>query len=323
MNEHRQSQYLKLIEELLSCPIEQEPEVWGANQELIDEGLISTMEQVAVTLKAQGEEEQASFLTNVATFLVESLTWLKGIEEKATKLARHKSHKVEKAEFLKRILQIIHLADGSQHFLYPLLAENLDKIDDDFAQISDGAVSAYLSEVSFERSSIIASVVGTFSNRIQDFPGGKKASCLEIAIAGYNLVSTVFTKQTSPPTWAMVQNNLSITYRNRIRADKAENLETAIACANRALQVYNLKEFPQQWAMTQLNLGSAYMQRIKGDRSKNLETAIAIFPVMATSIFKNQDYRHFCFQIVKFLLKKQKTKLLLTQCVISLQRMEE
>ncbi len=108
-------------------------------------------------------------------------------------MARYKSHKVEKAEFLKRVLQIIHLTDGSQHFLYPFLTENLDKIDDQFAQILEGAVSAYLLEVSFERASIIASVVGTFSNRIQDFPGGKEASCLEIAIAGYNLVSTVFT----------------------------------------------------------------------------------------------------------------------------------
>lgn len=277
MNEQRQSKYLKLIEELLSCPIEQEPEVWGANQELIDEGLSSTMEQVAATLKAQGEGGKASFLTNVASFLVESLTWLKGIEEKATKLARQKSYNVRKVEFLERVLQIIHLTDGSRYFLYPLLAENFDKIDDDFAQILEGAVSAYLAEVSFERASIIASVVGTFSNRMQDFPGGKKASCLEIAIAGYNLVSTVFTKQTSPPTWAMVQNNLSITYRNRIRADKAENLETAIAFAHQALQVYNSKEFPQQWTMTQINLGSAYLQRIKGKRSKNLETAIVLY----------------------------------------------
>jgi CHAT domain-containing protein len=289
MNEHRQSQYLKLIEELLSCPIEQEPEVWGANQELIDAGLSHTMEQVAVTLKAKGEEGQASFLTNVASFLVESLTWLKGIEEKANKFARQKSYKLEKAEFLERVLQIIHLTDGSQHFFYPLLAENLDKIDDDFAQILDGAVSAYLLEVSFERASIIASVVGTFSNRIQEFSGGNKASCLEIAIAGYNLVSTVFTKQASPPTWAMVQNNLSIAYRNRIRADKAENLETAIACANRALQVYNSKEFSKEWAMTQLNLGSAYIQRIKGNRSKNLEKAIACYEE-ALTVYTKQAF---------------------------------
>ncbi len=85
MKDYRQSKYLILIEELLSCPIEQEPEVWGANQELIDEGLSHTMEQVAVNLKVQGETEQASFLANVASFLVESLTWLKGIEEKANK----------------------------------------------------------------------------------------------------------------------------------------------------------------------------------------------------------------------------------------------
>jgi hypothetical protein len=43
MTEERQSQYLRLIEQLMRCPNGQEPEVLDANADLLDAGLVQTM----------------------------------------------------------------------------------------------------------------------------------------------------------------------------------------------------------------------------------------------------------------------------------------
>ncbi|HAZ47621.1 MAG TPA: hypothetical protein DDW76_14435 [Cyanobacteria bacterium UBA11369] len=73
----------------------------------------------------------------------------------------------------------------------------------------------------------------------------------------------------------MLQNNLGIAYRNRIRGKKAENMENAIAAYKAALQVWTREAFPDQWAMLQNNLAVAYNDRILGERAQNLEIALA------------------------------------------------
>ena len=104
---------------------------------------------------------------------------------------------------------------------------------------------------------------------------GDKASNIEIAIAGYEVVSTVFTRDAFPQDWAWTQNNLGIAYLDRIFGEKAENLEQAIASYTAALSVYTRHAFPQQWAASQNSLASAYHGRIRGDKAQNLELAIA------------------------------------------------
>ncbi|MEG4584649.1 CHAT domain-containing protein [Microcoleus sp. MOSTC5] len=289
MNEERYPAYLNLIDTLLICPSGKEPEVLGANQYLIDEGLVQVMEQMATTLTTQGDLDKADFLIEIANNLVESSLWLTGIRAKTTNLGETVTQSPAQCDFLKIVLQTSHLSNGSPQILYPLLIANLNKLNDDFAQLLYSSVTAYLPEVSPEIAQVIASVVGTFSNRIQDFPLGNKASHFEIAIAGYKVVATVFTRKVSPATWAMGQNNLSIAYRNRIRGNKAENLETAIAAAKKALQVYTLKQFSEAGAMAHINLGSAYFERILGNRGENLETAITCYN-RALSVYTEEAF---------------------------------
>lgn len=191
MNEQRQTAYLTLIDALLTCPSGEEPLVLGANPNLIDEGLVEIIKQMATTQITQGESDRSDFLIKVANYLVESLAWLQGIRKKAVNFGTSVPQKQELCDFLKLVLQTSHLSNGSRKYLYPLLSGNLDKFNDDFAQLLYSAVTAYLPEVDFELASVIASVVCTFSNRIQDFPLGNKASHLEIAIAGYKVVSRV------------------------------------------------------------------------------------------------------------------------------------
>lgn len=266
-----------LINMLLTCPLGQEPEVLGANSNLIDENLVQIMEQMVITLKEEGDIDKAEFLMEIANHLIQSLVWLTGIREKAINQDIKHTQNTEQCDLLKIVLQTAYLSNGSVQILYPLLIANLDLLNDQFAQLLYNSITAYLQKVSPEIAQVIASVVGTFSNRIQELPLGNKENNLEIAIAGYKVVATVFTRKVSPTTWAMIQNNLSITYYNRIRGNKAENLETAITTAKKALQIYTLKQFPNEWAMAQLNLGNAYFKRIFADRSDNFEIAIACY----------------------------------------------
>ena len=74
----------------------------------------------------------------------------------------------------------------------------------------------------------IAVDIVNFGNLIQQFPLGNKASNMEIAIASYETVLKMFTREAFPQQWAMTQNNLAIAYSDRIKGDKAENIEIAI-----------------------------------------------------------------------------------------------
>ncbi|NER27165.1 MAG: tetratricopeptide repeat protein [Symploca sp. SIO1C4] len=177
--------------------------------------------------------------------------------------------------FLMDVLKATYKSNGKAEVVYPLLQANLDQLDDNLALLLRDWARATLAEVEPKLTRSIAVDIVNFSNRIQEFPLGSRATNLEIAITGYELVGTVFTREAFPQDWAMTQNNLASAYLYRIRGDKADNLESAIAACQAALQVRTREAFPQNWATTQNNLANAYLYRIRGDKADNLESAIA------------------------------------------------
>jgi len=78
-------------------------------------------------------------------------------------------------------------------------------------------------------------------------------------------------------SYAGLQNNLGIAYRNLPTGDRAANLEQAITCYREALRVYTPEAAPLAYAMTQNNLGIAYRNLPTGDRAANLEQAITCY----------------------------------------------
>ncbi|MDK2411126.1 tetratricopeptide repeat protein [Aphanizomenon sp. 202] len=180
-------------------------------------------------------------------------------------------------QFLSKVLQATAESQGNPQVVYPLLAANTDKLNLTFVKLLQLWATKTPEEAEPDAKQFLAGVIGEFSNLIQQFPLGNKANNMEIAITGYEIYSTVFTRQTSPESWAAVKNNLAAAYSNRIRGDKAENLENAIAACTQALEVYTRTDFPEQWATTQNNLGIAYGDRIRGDKAENLENAIAAY----------------------------------------------
>jgi hypothetical protein len=179
--------------------------------------------------------------------------------------------------FLAEVLQAGARSPDPQK-LYPLLRANLDKLDQNFAQLLRRWATALLPMADDRaQARAIAAQIGNSSNAIGRFPLGSRANNLEIEIAGYEAVARVFTRREFPEQWAALQNNLGNAYSDRIKGDRAQNLEQAIACFENALQVRTLQQYPEQWATLQNNLGSAYSDRLRGDPADNLEKAIACY----------------------------------------------
>ena len=272
MNEECRKAYLNLINALLNCPSGEEEQILKVNSELVDTGLVQMMVQMAEVLAERGDHNAAKFLINLARQLANTQGLLS-----STPTSSPIPNSDFQLDFLLQVLQVI--ADGNRNpqIVYPLLQANLDKLDDNFASVLRSWASASLPEVEIGQAQNIAAAIGNFSILIRQFPLGNRASNLEISITGYEVVTTVFTRQAFPEQWAALQNNLGNAYLYRIRGERAENLEAAIRCYLAALEVYTRQAFPKQWAATQNNLGEAYRERIRGDKAENLEVAIRCY----------------------------------------------
>ncbi|MEG5050436.1 MULTISPECIES: CHAT domain-containing tetratricopeptide repeat protein [unclassified Microcoleus] len=270
MNEARHQGYLNLIESLLNCPSGEENQILQAHSELVDAGLVQVIQVAAEIKRKEGNENAAIFLTNVAN---EIAKWLK------------KSPAIFKLKILMQLLHATEKSDGDPNVIYPLMRDNLNSLDDDFA----ANLRIWAMQQSRISITAVAAIVN-FSNAIQDFPLGSRASNLEIAIAGNEVALTVCTRQEYAKNWATIQNNLAIAYRNRIRGEKADNLEIAISASEASLEVYTREAFPLEWARSKNNFAAAYNDRIRGQKADNLERVIAAFQA-ALSVYTHEALR--------------------------------
>ncbi|MBW4575784.1 MAG: tetratricopeptide repeat protein [Aphanothece sp. CMT-3BRIN-NPC111] len=270
MNEQRLQAYLNLIQILLTCDAGTELEILNTHSQLLDAGLVQTMTRVAAMM-AENRDRNAIWLQNLAAQLASA------IGQPTLAASREEYH-----NFLMQVLWTIFDSRGNPQAVYPLLQANVNKLDNFFAYILHSCATASLDNVELQQAQDIAVDIANFSNLIQQFPLGNRASNLEIAITGYEIALTVYTREDFPSDWAATQNNLATAYIHRIRGDRAENLEQAIASYQVALTVYTRKDFPSDWAATQNNLATAYIHRIKGDRAENLEQAIAGYQAALT-----------------------------------------
>jgi hypothetical protein len=73
MSDNRQERYFNLIDQLLKCPNGQEPEILDGQPDLLDEGLVKTLMQVATMMAHQDNQEAAKFLIFIARQLSKEL----------------------------------------------------------------------------------------------------------------------------------------------------------------------------------------------------------------------------------------------------------
>jgi hypothetical protein len=72
-SQQRQDRYLALIDQVLSCPAGQEPEVLDTQPDLLDSGLVQLMVQVASVLAHENNQDAAQCLIHVAKELAKQL----------------------------------------------------------------------------------------------------------------------------------------------------------------------------------------------------------------------------------------------------------
>ncbi|HAX85255.1 MAG TPA: hypothetical protein DCY91_03085, partial [Cyanobacteria bacterium UBA11370] len=105
-------------------------------------------------------------------------------------------------QLLMEILQATSDSEGDERVVYPLLAENIAYLDLNLAEVLQAWATRTLAERQPNQARNIAVYIVNFSNLIREFPWGNKASNIEIAIAGYEVVLTVFTREAFPQDWA-------------------------------------------------------------------------------------------------------------------------
>jgi len=274
MDEKRIQAYLNLIQQLLHCPSGEELEILQANSDLLDLEFLQVCEAVAAQLAESGNENEADFLRNLASQLGEFL----GFTSAAGNEVENNSPD-NYLTFLQLLVQTeLENFGGDARHIYGVLQANLDKLNLNFIPVLQETMARILGGINDpEEAEVFAALIENIAIKISNFPRGRRADNLEIAIAAYEIVLSVRTRETNPKEWAQTQNNLAIAYRNRIRGERADNLEMAIAFYTAALEVYTREAFPQDWATTQNNLAIAYCDRIRGERADNLEKAIAFY----------------------------------------------
>ena len=261
MDAHQFQAYVGLINQLLGCSQGQEGVLLQTNAELIDAGLLEAMEQYAAHLESQGNSDAG---------------WLRGFAAQLKALGvatADATGKKDAKQFFRETLLLVAESNGNPQQVYPVWAEQQGRLNAELLAVIP-AVGVQLLAGNAKQDDLLAGMFVNFGALIQQFPLGSRWLNTELGIAANELALKVYTSDMFPEKWAMVQSNLAICYKNRIRGDRAEDLEQAISAYESILQVYTRSAFPQEWAMVQNNLASAYNIRIRGDRAENLERAI-------------------------------------------------
>ena len=264
MDDSRTQAYLQLIDLLRYSPRTEVDinNIVDASPELIDGELVHTMRQVVKILAAQGDENDAEFLEDIADQLA---TQTGAVTFKPC------------INFLFRVLKITSESGGNLQRVYSFLAANQNQLNEDFKYTLQYLVPKYLANMELEQRQSVVADIFDFSSFIQQFPLGDRAMNLEIALTGYEIAQTVYTREAFPKDWANALTNMAAIYPERIRGAKAENIEMAIKCCEDALEVRDKKVYPERWATIKINLGIAYQERIKESAAENIEKAIKCY----------------------------------------------
>ncbi|MGL4500421.1 MAG: CHAT domain-containing protein, partial [Planktothrix sp.] len=171
MNEQRLNAYLTLIQNLLACPSGEKNQILQDNQDLLDQDFLQVLFAKSSQLQEDGRQQDAEFLINLA--------------EQLSALLGNTNSPEDYQNFLIEVLQVVSDSNGNPQIVYPLLQQNLDKLDENLADILTKWATAKFKEVPLEEATDIATVIVNFGNLIAQFPLGSRKNNLEISIAAY------------------------------------------------------------------------------------------------------------------------------------------
>jgi CHAT domain-containing protein/Flp pilus assembly protein TadD len=189
-------------------------------------------------------------------------------------------------QFFETVLDATFPTNGNRERVYRLLDENEDKLNDNFAQLVRQDAELNLRRLNPRQQQIQAEQLWHFSLFIGQFPRGNRASNIEIAIAGLEVLTKFFPRNAFPVHWAALQHSLGGSYLQRIRGDRTENLRLAVSFYKAALQDRTHETSPEDWATTQNNLGVAYYEQ--GQISEAIAAFQAALEVRTREAFLEQ-----------------------------------
>jgi len=286
MNEQRQNVYLNIIQGLLNSRSDREVErILNTNEEFIDVSLVQKIQQVAEELVENGDDNAAEFLIGIGRKLAEAM-----VKSSPTIDFQKLPHPDSQLDFLIPVLQAIIYTNGNPQFVFPLLQQNLDKLDERFVPKFSSWADNAIHDIEGEQAQNFVLALVRFSELVQYFSHNIRENDIEVTIACYEIASRVLNRQSLPEQWAAIHNNLAIVYRSRLQGKRAENLENAIFYYEKALQIFTRDSFPERWATIQSNLANAYRERIYGDPAENVEFALACNE-KSLQVFTYQDFQ--------------------------------
>lgn len=169
------------------------------------------------------------------------------------------------------------LGDRMQQIVFPLLEENLDQLDEQFAEKIEQISSQDLPIAQAVGSEMLVVLLGGLGELLIKFAKGNLASNIEIAIAIYEkairfLPDRDHLEGDLLTLWIGMKSGLARTYTNRVQGDEPGNIEKAISYFQEAINACQRPEHHVE--IIQREMASAYRRRIYGDKEENLAKAI-------------------------------------------------
>ncbi|CBN56310.1 hypothetical protein [Kamptonema sp. PCC 6506] len=183
MDETRAQAYLNLIQQLLSCPNGEEPQILQANLELVDAEFLQVCEVIADNLAGEGQENAADFLRNLASQLGQ---FLGRNEENMDNSAPENLREYER--FIRELLQAEIESNSDVKVIYPILRQRQHLLNARFAQTLQQVAENFIADKDSETIASIVGIIENLSIDISNFPLGNRANNIDIAIAGYQIV---------------------------------------------------------------------------------------------------------------------------------------
>ncbi|MDT9234229.1 CHAT domain-containing protein [Limnospira sp. PMC 917.15] len=264
MDEQRVQAYLSLIQEVLTCPSGEEPDILNGHLELVDEGFVQVCEQVAAQLQQAGQDNLAGFLRNVAqqvgAFLAQRGTG--GNQQAALQ------------QFWRQLLQAER--QGGTTAVHQVMRPNMGLIVPALGDVIAQFLQGFLAQ-NPGRAEEVAGLVEDTCSSIQQFPYGRYGEALEIAIRGYGVVLElgIYT----PQKRAQTLTNLGVARSTQAEMgiDPTANLERAITAYDEASGIRQELGLDKDLSSTLTNLGNARLTQAEMgiNPTPNLERAIA------------------------------------------------
>ncbi|MBE7383714.1 MAG: CHAT domain-containing protein [Leptolyngbya sp. SIO1E4] len=285
MDSPRQQLCINLIQQLLTCTSWNEVDtILQANAELVDADFVHMMLTLSAQAQTAGDIGPAQFLGQLAIQIAEPLgldLWEEVLQAEPTEDSAQ-----DLTQFWLALLRAEVESDGNKAAVHQVMQQNLGLITPALGQIialwTEQAIALWTEqaiEQQPKQAAEIARLVQHTCISIQEFPDGKYAEVLAIAIQGYEVV--VALQANTPEERASTLNSLggAVWTQAELGIDPVANLERAIVAYEESAQLSRQLGLDRNLSSTLNNQATARKTQAELgiDPAHNLERAITAY----------------------------------------------